>query len=127
MKSLTFCLLETFQKQRIKIAFAEGYLAGNTNADGTPKSGRAMKYLKVSSVHQSYNRSTNKTYRSYVFQQLLIIVVFLGILSSLFSSTNDRCLGILLHLKTAYNLFYLLLHTIKDSIGTTSRGRSRRH
>lgn len=38
-----------FQKQRIKIAFAEGYLAGNTNADGTQKGGKAMKYLKVSS------------------------------------------------------------------------------
>lgn len=55
-------------KQRIKIAFAEGYMAANTT-DGTQKSGRAMKYLKV-------------------FQQLLIIVVFIAILTSLFSSTN---------------------------------------
>lgn len=56
------------QKQRIKIAFAEGYLAGNSN-DGQQKSSRAMKYLKL-------------------FQQLLVIVVFMGILASLFSSTN---------------------------------------
>lgn len=34
------------QKQRIKVAFAEGYLAGNTT-EGGQKSGRAMKYLKV--------------------------------------------------------------------------------
>lgn len=43
-------------------------MAANTT-EGTQKSGRAMKYLKV-------------------FQQLLIIVVFMGILASLFSSTN---------------------------------------
>lgn len=34
------------QKQRIKIAFAEGYMAANPS-DGAQRSGRAMKYLKV--------------------------------------------------------------------------------
>nr|XP_036213580.1 ATP-dependent zinc metalloprotease YME1L isoform X4 [Bactrocera oleae] len=52
----------------IKIAFAEGYLAA-TNSDESPKSGKTMKYLKV-------------------FQQLLVIVVFIGIFLSLFSSSN---------------------------------------
>ncbi|KAI9583745.1 ATP-dependent zinc metalloprotease YME1L isoform X1 [Glossina fuscipes] len=52
----------------IKIAFAEGYLAAN-NADDAPKSGKTMKYLKV-------------------FQQLLVIVVFIGIFLSLFASSN---------------------------------------
>lgn len=52
----------------IKIAFAEGYLAA-ANSDESPKSGKTMKYLKV-------------------FQQLLVIVVFIGIFLSLFSSSN---------------------------------------
>ncbi|XP_011192983.2 ATP-dependent zinc metalloprotease YME1L isoform X2 [Zeugodacus cucurbitae] len=52
----------------IKIAFAEGYLAA-TNSEESPKSGKTMKYLKV-------------------FQQLLVIVVFIGIFLSLFSSSN---------------------------------------
>jgi hypothetical protein len=56
------------EKQRIKVSFAEGYLAAS-NPETVHKSGRAMKYLKV-------------------FQQLLVIVVFMGILLSLFSSTN---------------------------------------
>lgn len=43
-------------------------MAGNTS-DGRQKSSRAMKYLKL-------------------FQQLLVIVVFMGILASLFSSNN---------------------------------------
>uniref|UniRef100_A0A1L8D8T9 Putative atp-dependent zinc metalloprotease yme1 protein isoform x2 n=1 Tax=Nyssomyia neivai TaxID=330878 RepID=A0A1L8D8T9_9DIPT len=55
------------QKQRLKVAFAEGYLAAN-NADGS-KGSRTMKYLKV-------------------FQQIVIILVFLGIFFSLFSSTS---------------------------------------
>lgn len=51
-------------KQRIKIAFAEGYLAAS-NPENSQKSGKAMKYLK-----------------------LLVIVVFLGIFLSLFSSSS---------------------------------------
>lgn len=35
------------QKQRIKVAFAEGYMVGNTS-EGSQKGGRAMKYLKAS-------------------------------------------------------------------------------
>ncbi|XP_073811275.1 ATP-dependent zinc metalloprotease YME1L isoform X2 [Musca autumnalis] len=52
----------------IKVAFAEGYLAA-ANSEDHPKSGKTMKYLKV-------------------FQQLLVIVVFIGIFVSLFSSSN---------------------------------------
>jgi len=37
------------QKQQLKIAFAEGYLAA-THPDNAQKGGRAMKYLKVSSI-----------------------------------------------------------------------------
>ncbi|XP_059614546.1 ATP-dependent zinc metalloprotease YME1L isoform X2 [Phlebotomus argentipes] len=51
------------QKQRLKVAFAEGYLAANS-ADGT-KGSRTMKYLKI-----------------------VIIIVFIGIFFSLFSSTS---------------------------------------
>ncbi|XP_055382941.1 ATP-dependent zinc metalloprotease YME1L [Condylostylus longicornis] len=58
------------ENQKLKVAFAEGYIAANNTEGGGPqKSGRAMKYLKV-------------------FQQLLIIVVFLAILISMFSSTS---------------------------------------
>jgi len=60
--------LTSEHKQRLKIAFAEGYLAA-ANTDGQQKSSRAMKYLKV-------------------FQQVLIIVVFLVIFFNLFTSTN---------------------------------------
>lgn len=56
------------QKQRLKIAFAEGYLTA-THPDHANRSGKAMRYLKV-------------------LQQLLIIVVFIGIFISLFVSTN---------------------------------------
>uniref|UniRef100_A0A1Q3FG17 Putative cell division protease ftsh n=1 Tax=Culex tarsalis TaxID=7177 RepID=A0A1Q3FG17_CULTA len=56
------------QKQRLKIAFAEGYLTA-THPDHERRSGKAMRYLKV-------------------LQQLLIIVVFIGIFISLFVSTN---------------------------------------
>lgn len=56
------------QKQNVKIAFAEGYLAAN-HPDNAQKGGRAMKYLRI-------------------FQQLLIIVVFMGIFVSLFASNN---------------------------------------
>ncbi|XP_005177130.1 ATP-dependent zinc metalloprotease YME1L isoform X2 [Musca domestica] len=49
----------------IKVAFAEGYLAA-ANSEDHPKSGKTMKYLK----------------------QLLVIVVFIGIFVSLFSSSN---------------------------------------
>lgn len=56
------------QKQRLKIAFAEGYLTA-THPDNANRSGKAMRYLKV-------------------LQQLLIIVVFIGIFISLFVSTN---------------------------------------
>lgn len=34
------------QKNRLKVAFAEGYLAGN-NPEGGAKGSRTMKYLKV--------------------------------------------------------------------------------
>ncbi|KAM7343056.1 ATP-dependent zinc metalloprotease YME1L isoform 2-T2 [Cochliomyia hominivorax] len=53
------------QENNIKIAFAEGYLAA-VNSEDHPKSGKTMKYLK----------------------QLLVIVVFIGIFISLFSSSN---------------------------------------
>lgn len=56
------------QKQQLKIAFAEGYLAAS-HPDNAQKGGRAMKFLKV-------------------FQQLLIIAVFIGIFASLFASNN---------------------------------------
>ncbi|TMW54762.1 hypothetical protein DOY81_000293 [Sarcophaga bullata] len=59
---------EKSQESNIKIAFAEGYLAA-VNSEDHPKSGKTMKYLKV-------------------FQQLLVIVVFIGIFISLFSSSN---------------------------------------
>jgi hypothetical protein len=56
------------QKQQLKVSFAEGYLAAS-HPDNAKKDGRALKYLKV-------------------FQQLLIIVVFMGIFASLFASNN---------------------------------------
>lgn len=54
------------EKQRIKVAFAEGYLIGNTS---TPNRGKAAKYLK------------------YV-QQVLTIVIFLAIVVSLMASAS---------------------------------------
>uniref|UniRef100_A0AAG5D855 AAA+ ATPase domain-containing protein n=1 Tax=Anopheles atroparvus TaxID=41427 RepID=A0AAG5D855_ANOAO len=56
------------QRQRLKIAFAEGYLTAS-HPDGQNRSSKAMKYLKF-------------------FQQLLIIVVFIGIFISMFASPN---------------------------------------
>lgn len=56
------------QKQQMKLAFAEGYLAAS-HPESSQKGGRAMKYLKV-------------------LQQLLIIAVFMGIFVSLFASNN---------------------------------------
>lgn len=57
------------QKNTLKIAFAEGYLAAN-HPDNIHKSGgRAMKYLKL-------------------LQQVLMIALFIGIFMTLFSSTN---------------------------------------
>jgi ATP-dependent metalloprotease len=56
------------QKQQLKVAFAEGYLAAN-HPENMKKDGRAMRYLRV-------------------FQQLLIIVVFMGIFVSLFAGNN---------------------------------------
>ncbi|CAH0551986.1 unnamed protein product [Brassicogethes aeneus] len=53
------------EKQRIKIAFAEGYLLGNTN----PKTGKATKYFRI-------------------VQQVLTIVIFMAIVISLMASTN---------------------------------------
>ncbi|XP_055642377.1 ATP-dependent zinc metalloprotease YME1L isoform X2 [Toxorhynchites rutilus septentrionalis] len=55
-------------RQRLKIAFAEGYLTAS-HPEHANRSGKAMRYLKV-------------------LQQLLIIVVFIGIFISLFVSTN---------------------------------------
>ncbi|XP_037943695.1 ATP-dependent zinc metalloprotease YME1L isoform X2 [Teleopsis dalmanni] len=52
-------------ENNLKIAFAEGYMAA-VNSDEMPKSGKTMKYLK----------------------QVLVIVVFIGIFLSLFSSSN---------------------------------------
>lgn len=57
------------QKNKVKIAFAEGYLAAS-HPDNVHKSGgRAFKYLKL-------------------LQQVLMIALFIGIFMSLFSSTN---------------------------------------
>ncbi|XP_053677327.1 ATP-dependent zinc metalloprotease YME1L isoform X2 [Anopheles nili] len=56
------------QRQRLKIAFAEGYLTAS-HPDQQNRSSKAMKYLKF-------------------FQQLLIIVVFIGIFISMFASPN---------------------------------------
>ncbi|XP_030385825.1 ATP-dependent zinc metalloprotease YME1 homolog isoform X4 [Scaptodrosophila lebanonensis] len=51
--------------ESLKIAFAEGYLAAS-NADDSPKTGKTMKYLKT----------------------LIVIVVFIGIFLSFFTSSN---------------------------------------
>ncbi|XP_061386522.1 ATP-dependent zinc metalloprotease YME1L isoform X2 [Musca vetustissima] len=56
---------EKNMENSIKVAFAEGYLAA-ANSEDHPKSGKTMKYLK----------------------QLLVIVVFIGLFVSLFSSSN---------------------------------------
>uniref|UniRef100_A0A2M3Z283 Putative atp-dependent zinc metalloprotease yme1 n=1 Tax=Anopheles braziliensis TaxID=58242 RepID=A0A2M3Z283_9DIPT len=56
------------QRQRLKIAFAEGYLTAS-HPDQPNRSSKAMKYLKF-------------------FQQLLIIAVFIGIFISMFASPN---------------------------------------
>lgn len=45
--------LPTDQTQKLKIAFAEGYLAAG-NTEGNQKSGRAMKYLKVINPSQQF-------------------------------------------------------------------------
>lgn len=58
--------LNDAEKQRLKIAFAEGYLLGN-NASG--KTGKAARYFKV-------------------FQQVLTIAIFLAIVISLMASAN---------------------------------------
>lgn len=42
-------IFPSFQKQQIKVAFAEGYLAGSNPEHGGQKGGRAMRYLKVHS------------------------------------------------------------------------------
>ncbi|KAH8401584.1 hypothetical protein KR009_006721, partial [Drosophila setifemur] len=54
--------------ENLKIAFAEGYLAAS-NAEDSPKSGKTMKYLKI-------------------FQTLIVIVVFVGIFLSFFTTSN---------------------------------------
>lgn len=54
------------EKQRLKIAFAEGYLAGNS---GGAKTGKASKYFKVA-------------------QQVLTIAIFLAIVVSLMASAS---------------------------------------
>lgn len=53
------------EKQRIKIAFAEGYLLGTTGNRGS----KAARYFKI-------------------FQQVLTIVIFLAIVISLMASAN---------------------------------------
>ena len=60
--------LTTEQKQQLKVAFAEGYLAA-THPSNAQKDGKFMKYLKV-------------------FQQMLILCLFVGIFISLFASNN---------------------------------------
>ncbi len=57
------------QKDKLKVAFAEGYLAASHPDNVNKQGGRAMKYLKV-------------------LQQLLMIALFIGIFMSLLSSTN---------------------------------------
>ncbi|KAH8413790.1 hypothetical protein KR222_008227, partial [Zaprionus bogoriensis] len=54
--------------ENLKIAFAEGYLAAS-NAEDSQKSGKSMKYLKI-------------------FQTLIVVVVFVGIFLSFFTSSN---------------------------------------
>uniref|UniRef100_A0A2M4A4F9 Putative atp-dependent zinc metalloprotease yme1 n=1 Tax=Anopheles triannulatus TaxID=58253 RepID=A0A2M4A4F9_9DIPT len=56
------------QRQRLKIAFAEGYLTAS-HPDQPNRSSKAMKYLKF-------------------FQQLLLIALFIGIFISMFASPN---------------------------------------
>lgn len=53
------------EKQRIKIAFAEGYLLGNTN----PRTGKATKYFRL-------------------VQQILTAIIFMAIIMSLMATTN---------------------------------------
>ncbi|XP_017024635.1 ATP-dependent zinc metalloprotease YME1L isoform X2 [Drosophila kikkawai] len=54
--------------ENLKIAFAEGYLAA-ANAEDSPKSGKTMKYIKF-------------------LQTIVVIVVFLGIFLSFFTTSN---------------------------------------
>ena len=54
------------EKQRVKVAFAEGYLVGNTNAS---KSGKGARYFRV-------------------IQQVLTIAIFLAIVISLMASAS---------------------------------------
>lgn len=54
------------EKQRLKIAFAEGYLLGNNSNN---KTGKAARYFKI-------------------FQQVLTVAIFLGIVVSLMASAN---------------------------------------
>lgn len=56
------------QKQQLKVAFAEGYLAAS-HTDNVEKGGKAMKFLKI-------------------VQQLLMIIIITAIMVSLFSSNN---------------------------------------
>lgn len=58
--------LNESEKQRIKIAFAEGYLLGN---NATNKTGKAARYFKI-------------------LQQVLTVVIFLAIVISLMASAN---------------------------------------
>lgn len=56
------------QKQQLKVAFAEGYLAAS-HPENAEKGGRAIKYLKI-------------------IQQLLMIIIITAIMVSLFTSNN---------------------------------------
>lgn len=56
------------QKQQLKVAFAEGYLAAS-HTDNVEKGGKAIKFLKI-------------------VQQLLMIIVITAIMVSLFTSNN---------------------------------------
>ncbi|KAG5681889.1 hypothetical protein PVAND_011296 [Polypedilum vanderplanki] len=57
------------QKQQLKVAFAEGYLAASHPENAEKKGGRAIKYLKI-------------------VQQLLMIIIITAIMVSLFTSNN---------------------------------------
>ncbi|XP_026840630.1 ATP-dependent zinc metalloprotease YME1 homolog isoform X2 [Drosophila persimilis] len=58
----------THNAENLKIAFAEGYLAA-ANSEDSPKTGKTMKYLKI-------------------FQTLIVVVVFIGIFLSFFTTSN---------------------------------------
>lgn len=83
------------EKQRIKIAFAEGYLLGNN-----PKVGKAAKYFKV-------------------VQQVLTVAIFLAIVVSLMASASGSVFRCVVFCDNTYSgglcLVYLRLQTIQKN------------